>query len=128
VVTLCDSCEVRTESRFHFVVVTLCDSCEVRTESRFHFVVSEGSSEVLCGSALSKSGLYLHNKQKREPHCMKRLVQYLRCVSGHTWAPRKPPDINSQCQVCPVPTAWRVLGLRMEERPPAMEGSCEYIE
>jgi hypothetical protein len=77
VVTLCDSCEVRTESRFHFVVllstllhailhpshhllnvllqianklglsnkkkiyivVTLCDSCEVRTESRFHIVV-----------------------------------------------------------------------------------------
>jgi hypothetical protein len=39
VVTLCDSCEVRTESRFHFVVVALCDSCEVRTESRFHFVV-----------------------------------------------------------------------------------------
>jgi hypothetical protein len=24
---------------------------------------------------------------------------------------------------CPVSTAWRVLGLRMEERPPAMEGS-----
>jgi hypothetical protein len=39
VVTLCDSCQVRTESRFHFVVVTLCDSCEVRTESHFHFVV-----------------------------------------------------------------------------------------
>jgi hypothetical protein len=39
VVTLCDSCEVRTESRFRFVVVTLCDSCEVRIESRFHFVV-----------------------------------------------------------------------------------------
>jgi hypothetical protein len=28
----------------------------------------------------------------------------------------------------PVPTAWHVLGLRMEERPPAMEISCEYIE
>jgi hypothetical protein len=28
----------------------------------------------------------------------------------------------------PVTTAWRVLGLRMEERPPVMEGSCEYIE
>jgi hypothetical protein len=28
----------------------------------------------------------------------------------------------------PVPTAWHVLGLRMEERPPAMEVSCEYIE
>jgi hypothetical protein len=28
----------------------------------------------------------------------------------------------------PVPTAWRVLGLRMEERPPVMEVSCEYIE
>jgi hypothetical protein len=26
----------------------------------------------------------------------------------------------------PVTTAWRVLGLRMEERPPDMEGSCEY--
>jgi hypothetical protein len=39
VVTLCDSCEVRTDSRFHFVVVTLCYSSEVRTESRFHFVV-----------------------------------------------------------------------------------------
>ena len=25
-------------------------------------------------------------------------------------------------------TAWRVLGLRMEERPLDMEGSCEYIE
>jgi hypothetical protein len=28
----------------------------------------------------------------------------------------------------PVLTAWRVLMLRMEERPPAMEVSCEYIE
>jgi hypothetical protein len=28
----------------------------------------------------------------------------------------------------PVPTAWRVLGWRMEERPPAREVSCEYIE
>jgi hypothetical protein len=27
-----------------------------------------------------------------------------------------------------VTTAWRVLRLRMEERPPDMEGSCEYIE
>jgi hypothetical protein len=28
----------------------------------------------------------------------------------------------------PVPTAWHVLGLRMEERTPAIEVSCEYIE
>jgi hypothetical protein len=28
----------------------------------------------------------------------------------------------------PVTTAWRVLGLRMEERPPAIEVSCDYIE
>jgi hypothetical protein len=27
-----------------------------------------------------------------------------------------------------VTTAWRVLGLSMEDRPPAMEGSCECIE
>jgi hypothetical protein len=28
----------------------------------------------------------------------------------------------------PVSTAWRVLGLRMKGRPPAVEGSCEYID
>jgi hypothetical protein len=28
----------------------------------------------------------------------------------------------------PVTTAWRTLGLRMEVRPPDMEGSCEYTE
>jgi hypothetical protein len=28
----------------------------------------------------------------------------------------------------PVTTAWRVLRLRMEERPVDMEGSCECIE
>jgi hypothetical protein len=28
----------------------------------------------------------------------------------------------------PVTTAWRVFRLRMEERPPVMERSCEYIE
>jgi hypothetical protein len=27
-----------------------------------------------------------------------------------------------------VRCAWGVLGLRMEERPPALEGSCEYLE
>jgi hypothetical protein len=27
-----------------------------------------------------------------------------------------------------VTAAWRILGLRMKARPPAMEGSCEYIE
>jgi hypothetical protein len=28
----------------------------------------------------------------------------------------------------PVTTAWRVRGLRMEERPVDMEGSCESVE
>jgi hypothetical protein len=28
----------------------------------------------------------------------------------------------------PVTRAWRVLGLRVERRPPAMEASCEYID
>jgi len=28
----------------------------------------------------------------------------------------------------PVITAWRVLGLRVEERPPNTVGSCEDIE
>jgi hypothetical protein len=45
---------------------------------------------------------------------------------GHT--------ISSQCYNhpmlggIPVPTAWHFLGLRIEERPPDMEVSCEYIE
>jgi hypothetical protein len=28
----------------------------------------------------------------------------------------------------PVPTAWRDLRLLIEEQPPAMEGTCKYIE
>jgi hypothetical protein len=38
------------------------------------------------------------------------------------------PDQSNMVGGFPVTTAWRVLGLRMEERPPAMEGSCEHIE
>jgi hypothetical protein len=35
----------------------------------------------------------------------------------------------SPWEECPlVTTAWHVLGLQMEGQPPAMEGSCEYIE
>jgi hypothetical protein len=36
--------------------------------------------------------------------------------------------VRSRVKWVPVATAWRVLGLRMEERPPVMEGSCEYVE
>jgi hypothetical protein len=28
----------------------------------------------------------------------------------------------------PVTMAWLILGLGMEERPPTIEGSCEYTE
>jgi hypothetical protein len=28
----------------------------------------------------------------------------------------------------PFTPAWRVLGLRVEERPTSMAGNCEYIE
>jgi hypothetical protein len=35
---------------------------------------------------------------------------------------------NSLPKCVPVTTAWRVLRLQMDERPPDMEGSCEYIE
>jgi hypothetical protein len=38
-------------------------------------------------------------------------------------------DLPSPCFVAPlVTTAWRVLGLWMEERPSAMEGGCECFE
>jgi hypothetical protein len=60
VVTLCDSCEVRTESRFHFVVVTLCDSCEVRTESRFHFVVLNVLLQIANKLGLSKKNFFFN--------------------------------------------------------------------
>jgi hypothetical protein len=36
--------------------------------------------------------------------------------------------INTMLGGVSVTTAWRVLGLRMEEQPPAMEVSCDYIE
>jgi hypothetical protein len=32
---------------------------------------------------------------------------------------------RSHDKCVPVTTAWRVLGLRIEERPPDVEGSCE---
>jgi hypothetical protein len=28
----------------------------------------------------------------------------------------------------PVPTAWRILKLQMEERPPIWKGNCKYTE
>ena len=37
-------------------------------------------------------------------------------------------DGTNRVKWVPVTTAWRVLGLGMEERPPDMEGSCKYIE
>jgi hypothetical protein len=48
------------------------------------------------------------------------------------WVPRDSDPsrtaLSSNSKLLSVPTAWRVLGLRMEERPPDMEVSCEYIE
>jgi hypothetical protein len=58
---------------------------------------------------------------------MKLLSEYKNVKEGKN-------EINTKVYVVtmldwvPVPTAWRVLGLRMEERPTAMEVSCEYIE
>jgi hypothetical protein len=43
-------------------------------------------------------------------------------VSGYVW--RKGLQIGR----VPVTTAWRALGLHVEDRPPDMEGSWEYIE
>jgi hypothetical protein len=41
---------------------------------------------------------------------------------------KSPPPVTISDKWVPVTTALRVLRLRMEERPPDMEGSCEYIE
>jgi hypothetical protein len=88
VVTLCDSCEVRTESRFHFVVVTLRDSCEVRTESRFYFVVLSTllqdilhpSHHLLNVLLEIANKLGLSNKQKKICICFVYLLFYLKYV------------------------------------------------
>jgi hypothetical protein len=37
-------------------------------------------------------------------------------------------ELISYLLMVPVPTAWRDLRLRIEERPPAMEGRYVYIE
>jgi hypothetical protein len=37
-------------------------------------------------------------------------------------------ELISHVRWVPDATAWHVLELRMEERPPAMEGSCKYVE
>jgi hypothetical protein len=39
-----------------------------------------------------------------------------------------PTSVKTRVKWVPVTTAWGVLRLRMEERPPVMEGSCEYME
>jgi hypothetical protein len=38
------------------------------------------------------------------------------------------PPVPIHDKWVPVTMVWRVLRLRMEERPPNMEGSCEYVE
>jgi hypothetical protein len=39
------------------------------------------------------------------------------------------PRHRKICGVCvPVTTAWHALRLQMEEWPPDLKGSCEYIE
>jgi hypothetical protein len=51
-------------------------------------------------------------------------------VSQHFMEPEGPIPNSQELSTCwvPAPTAWCVLGLRMEERPLAIKGSCEYIE
>jgi hypothetical protein len=36
--------------------------------------------------------------------------------------------LASMLGVSLVTTAWHIIGLQMEERPPAIKGSCEYTE
>jgi hypothetical protein len=52
------------------------------------------------------------------------LWKYIQCVVNYCLL----DFIGTMLGGVPVPTAWRILGLRMEERPPDMEVSCEYIE
>jgi hypothetical protein len=58
-------------------------------------------------------------------------MKYMKCTKQRPFEMLNMWDIVNDLETengIPVPTAWRVLGLRMEERPPAMEVSCEYIE
>jgi len=37
-------------------------------------------------------------------------------------------DADRDMRVSVTTTAWFVLSVRMQEQPPNMEGSCEYVE
>jgi hypothetical protein len=52
---------------------------------------------------------------------------FVLCVQYSTHK-RNKQEQKSRVKWVPVTTAWRVLRLRKEERPPDTEGSCEYIE
>jgi hypothetical protein len=78
---------------------------------------------------------YLHYALRQLVSLSSLLVYYLHLCSFfqvaafHEVCPIKFCTSVSPCYVGSlVPTAWRVLGLRMEERPPDMEVSCEYVE
>jgi hypothetical protein len=54
-------------------------------------------------------------------HCQTQLEEY---KTGYTLQ----AFFRFHVKWVPVTTAWRVLRLRMEERPPVIEGSCEYTK
>jgi hypothetical protein len=113
VVTLCDSCEVRTESRFHFVVVTLCDSCEVRTESRYHFVPSHHLLNVL---------LQIANKLGLKKKVFISLTSFKLCSRYETI--HSSQDVITVARICPsLLTLWSHL-IRMlhTTRAPSSKG------
>jgi hypothetical protein len=58
---------------------------------------------------------------------MKLLITQFSPLSHHLiplWSKYPPQHVRW----VPVTTTWHVLRLRMEKEPPAMEGTCEYIE
>jgi hypothetical protein len=56
------------------------------------------------------------------------VMEIITARSGNRWEYDIDITVFFRVKWVPVTTAWRVLGLRMEERPPVVEDCCEYIE
>jgi hypothetical protein len=98
-----------------------------------HLVNHKHSVLMLCKTFLLNGSASILFKKKGSPQVGSAVT--ISCNDGaystdHTGIDSTSIDCAQEIMLggVPVPTAWRVLGLRMEERPPDMEVSCEYIE
>ena len=112
-------------------IAYFCDSCTKRNIGRAPHL-----REVACLHFLYTPGLAKFASVIHDVHRNIYTSSYRYAVLSITWHDRKafdfPWDITrrkkSRDNWAPVTTAWHIIGLRMEERPPIWKSSCDYIE